>query len=101
MVARHVLVSLGLAVLGLSCASLTPCEDLEVPIGQSEEGLVVTPSEHADGWGRDDCAACHVLAVVHQRECTTGVDYLELETLVRTEGYDSCSDCHGSNGVLP
>ena len=101
MVARAVVAMVGLALAGLSCASLTPCEDLEVPIGQSEEGLFVTPSEHPDGWGREDCGACHVIEVVHQRECTTGVDYLELEQRVVVDGYASCPQCHGFNGVQP
>ena len=70
-------------------------------MGRSEEGLVVTPSEHPDGWGRADCGACHVLEVVHQRECTAGVDYLGLEEIVASDGYDSCSHCHGGNGVEP
>jgi hypothetical protein len=101
MVARATLTVACLAVFGLSCASLTPCEDLEVTIGRSDEGLVVTPSEHPDGWGREDCGACHVLEVVHQRECTAGVDYQELEQRVGADGYDSCAVCHGANGVEP
>lgn len=89
------------AVSMSSCASLTPCEDLEVTLGQSEQGLIVTPAEHPDGWGRGDCSACHVLAVVHRRECMPGVDYVALDEQVEAEGYDSCGECHGDNGVGP
>jgi len=74
---------------------------MEVPIARSEEGLVVTPAEHPDGWGRPECGACHALAVVHLRECTDGVDYQELDEIVAADGYESCSECHGSNGVEP
>jgi len=83
------------------CELATPCDDLEVPVGQSAEGLVVTPSEHADGWGREDCAACHTLSVIHMRECTDGVDYLELDEILAADGYDSCHGCHGDNGAAP
>jgi len=103
MVARRaaVLLPVALCWLCFSCEPLVPCEDMEIPIAQSEEGLIVTPAEHPDGWGRQDCQACHILQVVHQRECTTGVDYLELEEFVFTDGYDSCQACHGTNGVDP
>jgi hypothetical protein len=102
-VARRTAVTLALLLGWLmpACELLPPCEDLEVTLGQSEEGLVITPSEHPDGWGRADCEACHVLQVVHQRECSDGVDYLELEEIVMVDGYDSCHECHGANGVEP
>ena len=103
MVGRSTAVAFVLALgwLCTSCEPLTPCDELEVPIAQSEQGLVVTPAEHPDGWGREDCEACHALVVVHQRECTNGVDYLVLDDLIATGGYDSCQLCHGSNGVEP
>jgi hypothetical protein len=94
-----IMASVTLGWLLPACELTTPCEDLEVPIGLSEEGLIVTPAEHPDGWGREDCEACHVLEVVHQRECTTGVDYLYLDELVMMDGYEVCGDCHGTNGV--
>ena len=103
MVGRSAAVVLALALGWLcpSCEPLTPCDELEIPIAQSEEGLIVTPAEHPDGWGRQDCGACHALVVLHQRECTEGVDYLELDERVAADGYDGCVECHGSNGVEP
>ena len=100
MVAR-LLALLTLGLLGGACVPMTPCEDLDVTIGQSEEGLVVTPSEHPDGWGRGDCEACHPVEVVHFRECTDGVDYDRLWEQLQGDGYDACGECHGTNGTEP
>ena len=63
-------------------------------------GLIVTRDEHPDGWGRDDCIACHPLEDIHQEDRTGGAFPIEdVRDFVATEGPDSCFICHGSNGV--
>ncbi|OGE23802.1 MAG: hypothetical protein A3J42_04530 [Candidatus Dadabacteria bacterium RIFCSPHIGHO2_12_FULL_53_21] len=65
------------------------------------EGLILTEEEHPDGWGREDCFACHPLEVIHQED-RSGLGVLLLEDIrefTEQEGLASCPICHGDNGV--
>lgn len=86
-------------LLLLACANETTCPDGSMTA--SEEGLVVTEGEHPDGWGREDCETCHSEAALHRHACTPSVDMEELRTRVEEDGYTSCVECHGENGVSP
>ncbi|HVY55253.1 MAG TPA: hypothetical protein VHC46_05795 [Thermodesulfobacteriota bacterium] len=65
------------------------------------EGLQLTEEDHPDGWGRQDCFACHPLEVIHQED-RSGIGVLLLEDIREftvQEGLASCPICHGDNGV--
>ncbi|MBI2345734.1 MAG: hypothetical protein HYV03_02370, partial [Deltaproteobacteria bacterium] len=63
-------------------------------------GLVLTPDEHAIGWGKSDCTMCHNLNNIHLEDLTgTGIDVTAIRTIVFTQGLSSCATCHGTNGV--
>ena len=65
------------------------------------EGIKLTEEEHPDGWGREDCFACHPLEVIHQED-RSGLGVLLLEDIREftvQEGLASCPICHGDNGV--
>lgn len=66
-----------------------------------EQGLVLTEAEHPEGWGQQECLACHAAVAIHRAGCTPGVDYEALAELVDEEGAACCGTCHGENGVLP
>ncbi len=56
-----------------------------------EEGRLVLSERH-EGWGKDQCKACHVLSLIHK-------DAQRIRGIVRTKGYDTCTGCHGTNGT--
>ena len=88
----------GLVLLALGCAA-DPC-----PRGsmlESEGGLVVTEAEHPTGWGDPACADCHALDALHRQACTPDVDLDEVTAQVEASGEESCTTCHGDNGVAP
>ncbi len=95
MVIRSALVIVAL----LALSACDPCP--EVAMIDGDEGLVVTPEEHPDGWGQDECWACHAREALHRRGCSGGVDLVMVREQVDEEDLDSCSDCHGDNGVAP
>lgn len=70
-------------------------------IFDSPEGIILTEDEHPDGWGREDCFACHPLEEIHQEDRTqTSILPIEdIQEFVNEEGLDSCVICHGDNGV--
>ena len=86
-----------LATVLLAACDVCP----EVPMTEGAEGLVITPDEHPDGWGEHECWACHASEALHRRGCSGGVDLVMVREQVDDEGLDSCSDCHGDNGVAP
>lgn len=83
----------------LGCADATTCPDGSM--SASDEGLVVVESEHPDGWGRAECQSCHALDALHRRACTPSVDMEALREEIDAAGYETCTDCHGDNGVSP
>lgn len=70
-------------------------------IFETPEGIVLTEGEHPDGWGRDDCFACHPLEEIHRKDRTQTLllPIEEIQAFVEAEGLDSCVVCHGDNGV--
>ena len=65
------------------------------------EGLILTEEDHPDGWGREDCFACHPLEVIHQED-RSGLGVLLLKDIRKftvQEGLASCPICHGDNNV--
>lgn len=79
------------------------------PMTDGPEGLVVTPAEHPDAWGEDNCFACHDLAVLHRTGCTPGIDLAavraQVDEALSELGPDAvapaCAECHGAMGVTP
>lgn len=88
-----------LVALPLLLSACDPCPETAMTDGA--EGLVITPEEHPDGWGQDECWSCHAWDALHRRGCSPGVDLVLVREQVEEEGLDSCSDCHGDNGVQP
>jgi hypothetical protein len=81
----------------------------------SPAGLIVVREEHPTGWGRPDCLACHEVRNMHivnrtglpncddvpdpsSGDC---IDLPEIQSIIHNQGEDSCSLCHGDNGVTP
>jgi hypothetical protein len=85
-----------LLVLAAGCADDLPCADRR-DLLQSEAGLVLTREEHAQGWGRTDCAQCHPAWTFHTEDCLTDVtvDFQAIDA----EFPEDCVACHGANGV--
>jgi len=90
------MVSLLLAMVLAGCAEPACTDMLDGP-----GGLVVTQAEHPTGWGQEACEGCHVTEALHRRGCTAGVDLAQVRDVVETNGYASCTSCHGDNGVSP
>jgi hypothetical protein len=71
----------------------------------SPGGLVVLEEEHPTGWMRPDCFACHQISNIHQVNRTDltdeDLDLAGIRDIVRNQGEESCTMCHGSNGVSP
>src|SRR5262245_33452909 len=71
----------------------------------SPGGLVVLEEEHPTGWMRPDCFGCHPAGNIHQVNRTDlsdeDLDLDGIRDIVRNQGEESCTMCHGSNGVPP
>ncbi len=74
-----------------------PCPDGSMLDG--EQGLVVTAAEHGGAYGVADCDACHARVTLHRTGCTPDVDLEAIQDMVDADGLESCSVCHGDNGV--
>lgn len=80
----------------------TTCDDLGNML-DSPAGLEVTEAEHPTGWAQANCWQCHHVDRMHTLNCS-GLDELDIEGIrerVEDEGLESCSSCHGNNGVQP
>lgn len=81
---------------------LAGCDEAQCPYGsmlEGDEGIVVTQAEHPTGWGQADCTECHAVPQLHRRGCTPGVSIEGIRAVVAEEGLESCTSCHGTNGV--
>ena len=69
----------------------------------SPGGLVLVRDEHPTGWSRPECFACHEIRNIHtvNRTDLPDLDLEEVRAIVRQQGEDSCTQCHGTNGVEP
>lgn len=90
--------------IGILC--LTACQgtDLSEYYGNlidTPGGLSLTKEEHSYGWGESNCYICHTPNNFHQsqEERSTQFDMQQVRDRVAVEGLNSCSTCHGSNGV--
>ncbi len=84
------------------CLLLVGCGHDPCPEGSmldGDEGLVVTASEHGAAWGASQCDACHPSLTLHRTGCTPDVDLEAIQAMVDQDGLDSCSLCHGDNGM--
>ena len=82
-------------ILLLACAAEEPCVDMS----QGPGALTVTREEHGVGWGQQECAQCHPVWTFHGRDCVGGLDLEELQARTDLEDPESCTACHGDNGV--
>lgn len=79
----------------------------------SPAGLILVQEEHATGWLRTECFACHEPRNSHQvnrtglPDCEDAapdeacIDLPEIRETIGEFGEDSCVLCHGNNGVEP
>ncbi|NOQ69185.1 MAG: hypothetical protein GQ573_03635 [Gammaproteobacteria bacterium] len=60
----------------------------------SDTDLLLDASHGGGGaaWGLENCDACHAIAFIHQNEDG-------LREIVKDNGFDTCTGCHGSNGT--
>lgn len=106
--------SLALVLLVAACGSDGPQESEDYGnLLNSPAGLVLVQEEHPTGWGRPECFACHEPRNMHQvnrtglpscddvPETEACVDLALVRSIVRDGGEESCSLCHGDNGVEP
>lgn len=85
--------------MAVGCAPEDPCAD-RGDMAAGDAGLDVTETEHAAGWGSDQCLQCHALETTHRVNCTS-IEELDLDGVREqaAEGNDACRDCHGDNGI--
>lgn len=86
-----------MVMLLLACAAEEPCA--EASMTHSPGGLTVTAEEHGVAWGQRECAQCHPVWTIHQQDCVGGLDMEELRARTNPEEPQSCTACHGPNGV--
>jgi len=76
---------------------LTACSaDNEGETQQITASNLILDSSHGGGgaaWGLPDCGACHSMQVIHQNADL-------IHDIVVEKGFDTCTGCHGSNGVV-
>jgi len=66
---------------------------------RNSSDLTLTDSTHPHGFSRSDCFSCHVLSNIHMQD-RLGSNLLPLaRSQVKSSGVQSCSLCHGTNGV--
>lgn len=105
MKARAILTCVAVSLLLAGCGDISSDPEGEDygNLLASPGGLVVLEEEHPDGWGRPDCFLCHNVNNIHNVN-RTGLpdDVVDLEgvrAIVANQGEQSCSLCHGDNGV--
>lgn len=61
--------------------------------------ITLTEANHPHGYGEKDCFYCHIKGNIHQVS-TTNISLRETALRrVEEDGINSCSECHGQNGV--
>lgn len=94
-----------LFILAVSTLFISSCGDVAIKgedygdLMNSPDGLNLTPHEHKEGWGKTDCFTCHNLNLIHLNQSEQGYDMEAVRDQAADEGLDSCSECHGTNGV--
>jgi hypothetical protein len=99
MIRKPALILASTAFLAVSCAQEGPC--VGVPnLLDTPDGIRLTEEEHSLGWGQAECFQCHLLAEIHQGDCSdVGLSAERIAATVDLEDPDSCQICHGSNGT--
>ena len=63
-------------------------------------GAILTQTDHPSGWGEANCFLCHNKDNIHQTDRSgTGLNLEAIRSLTETDGLESCSGCHGTNGL--
>jgi len=90
-----------ISIVLFNCGSAANNGDNYGDLLSSPQGLVLTPHEHAGGWGRHDCLICHPLQNIHiENHSTIPVDLNQIRDITVSQGEASCPACHGNNGSL-
>ena len=73
---------------------LTACNSDTNDTSSYDTDLLLDQTHGGGGaaWGLAECDACHSLTVIHQTEDN-------IRDIVITNGHDTCTGCHGSNGT--
>lgn len=63
--------------------------------------LTLTAVNHPHGYQRSVCFSCHLPQNIHQVDRLGAPGFPYARALVEQNGMNSCSGCHGYNGVTP
>lgn len=88
-----------LALVSAGCGSAVLTGEDYGDISASPSSLILTESEHLQGWGRSECNICHVFTNIHIGTTAAGFNLADVRELVAAEGLSVCATCHGDNGV--
>lgn len=85
-------------LLLVSCAENRDRESYPI---NSIADLTLTATNHPHGYGKSQCFICHVQVNIHYDDSLGTGLIPTAQELTRTQGLQSCSTCHGNNGVTP
>lgn len=87
--------------LMLACGDEADIEFGEVyPELVSSGALLVTATNHPDGWGRENCSLCHNYNNIHLvNRLGIPLDLEGIRELTFIGGDSTCPSCHGTNGT--
>jgi len=91
--------SLFLFLICAACGNDRQYEFYDTLYGANDAGLTLTQSNHAHGWKQSRCFMCHVKANIHQVDRIGSPVFDLAKELVEQQGIQSCSTCHGENGL--
>ncbi|MCK5889257.1 MAG: hypothetical protein KAG19_04885 [Methylococcales bacterium] len=94
----------GVHVVGVNCSSchthsMIPQEGIPatitVDVSQAKGELLLTPRHGYGGlgWGKEDCAGCHLMPRIHLNAPSN------IRNISASVGYVGCMGCHGQNGT--
>ena len=61
--------------------------------------LTITTQNHPHGYGKSECFTCHLPSNIHNVDRIGAPSFAIAKTLVEQQGLNSCTGCHGTNGV--
>ena len=64
-----------------------------------QSNITLDRENHPNGYGQNQCFYCHIKANIHQVDRYGDPLFDSAKELVETDGLNSCSLCHGDNGV--
>ncbi len=71
-------------------------EDYSIP---TYADIVLTQGNHPHGFTKSECFNCHNENNIHQEDRLGAPNFDIAKDLVKQSGLNSCSGCHGKNGV--